>query len=86
MKTTIGAYAPDTRDVPVTFEEGEIIHSRRVNACHDGAGNYDGPATEKRVADVARGVAAKITVGAIVNTPEPELPAVAPEQPAITAE
>lgn len=81
MKTTIGAYAAATRDVPVKFESGEIVHERRVNACHDNAGGYDAAATAERVADVARGVAAKIAVGAIVNVPEPSVPA-HPAEPA----
>lgn len=72
MKTTIGVYAAATRDVPVKFESGEIVHERRVNACHDSTGTYDAEATAQRVTDVARGVAAKIAVGAIVNVPELE--------------
>lgn len=51
-------------EVHVTFTEGEIVHRRIVNACmKDGA--YDPKQTALRVADVARGVAAKIAVGAI---------------------
>jgi len=76
MKITIGAYDPDTRQVSVTFEQGAVVHSRPVNACHAEDGSYDEAATEARVADVGRGVAQKIAVGAILPTPdEPADPA-----------
>ena len=65
LRTEIGAYDPVTRTVPVTFTQGDIVHQRAVNACHDEAGNYDKAATEQRVADVARGVAHKIALGVI---------------------
>ncbi len=65
MKITIGAYDAATHTVPVTFEQGEIEHKRTVNACLDAQGGYDEDATKARVADVARGVAQKILVGAI---------------------
>ena len=61
----IGAYNADTRTVPVTFTQGDIVHQRAVNACHDEAGHYDPEATAARVADVARGVAHKIALGII---------------------
>lgn len=69
MQTEIGAYDPDTRSVPVTFTQGEIVHKRAVNACHDESGGYDADATAERVEQVAAGVAAKIAAGAIVNAP-----------------
>lgn len=67
----IGAYDATTRTVPVTFTMGDIAHSRDVNACHDAAGEYDAAATADRVDQVAAGVAAKISVGAITNPPDP---------------
>jgi hypothetical protein len=73
MKIETGKYDTDTRDVPVTFTLGEIVHQRRVNACHDQSGAYDAKATEDRIAQVALGVAAKIDAGVI--TPVVEEPA-----------
>lgn len=70
MEFAIGAYDEETRTVPVTFTQGEIVHTRAVNACHDEDGSYDAAATAARVDEVAAGVAAKIAVGAIVNAPE----------------
>lgn len=70
MKTTIGKYDPDTGTVPVTFRAGAITHKRAVNACFGAAGAYDAAATRLRVADVARGVTAKIAAGAI-TAPKP---------------
>lgn len=67
MKTLIGEYDANSRDVPVEFSLGDIVHNRRVNACHDQSGAYDAKATEDRIAEVARGVAAKIAAGAIIN-------------------
>lgn len=72
MQIAIGAYDDETRTVPVTFTEGEIVHRRPVNACHGESGAYDEAATAARVADIAAGVAVKIAVGAITNPPEPE--------------
>ena len=71
MKKKIGKYDEDTRTVPVTFEVGDIVHRRSVNACLTADGLYDRKATCARVADVARGVAAKIDLGVIGNAPEP---------------
>jgi len=70
MKIIIGEYDPDTRQVSARFEQGAIVHTRTVNACHDATGGYDATATEARVADVGRGVAQKIAVGAILPTPD----------------
>lgn len=67
----IGAYDANTRTVPVTFTQGEIVHQRSVNACLDEAGEYDAEATEARVAEVARGVAHKIALG-VITAAEPE--------------
>lgn len=78
MKTKIGKYDSATRTVPVTFTEGETIHQRSVNACHDESGAYDAAATRDRVGDVARGVAVKIGLGVIVNLPEADEPATDP--------
>lgn len=75
MKTTIGRYDASSRTVPVTFESGDVRHDRAVNACLTEDGRYDRKATVARVAEVARGVAAKISVGAISNMVEPEAPA-----------
>ena len=73
MQTTIDAYDPDTRQVRATFVEGDVTHTRQVNACHDQDGDYDPEATAQRVADVARGVATKIALGVIaVAPPQPE--------------
>ena len=82
MKTKIGKYDPATRGVPVTFTEGETVHTRTVNACHEASGAYDAAATRDRVADVARGVAVKIGLGVIVNLPEAEPEAAADATPA----
>lgn len=81
MKTTIGAYDPATRTVAARFEQGEIVHDRSVNACHDEGGEYDAEATAARVADVGRGVAVKIGLGVIAQPEATEEPAPAPEEP-----
>ncbi|AUW59435.1 hypothetical protein C1T17_16415 [Sphingobium sp. SCG-1] len=73
MKTTIGAFDAATKQVKVIFTEGEIRHERPVNAVMKD-GNYDKIATKERVAEVARGVAVKISVGAISTPPVLELP------------
>jgi len=79
MEIIIANYDPETRAVEVTFTEGDIIHTRAVNACHDDAGAYDETATAARVADVARGVEIKIDLG-VISKVEPELtPLQAPE-------
>ena len=69
MKTTIGAYDPETGTVPVKFEMSGITHERAMNACHDEAGAYDPAATEQRAGELARGVARKIEIGVITNAP-----------------
>lgn len=74
METTIGEFNSDTRSVPVTFTQGDVVHARDVNACLDDDGGYDEAATQERVGQVARGVARKIAVGAIRKAePEPVL-------------
>lgn len=74
MKTTIGPYNSDSKSVPVTFTEGEVRHERAVNAVHKEDGSYDKVATKARVAEVAMGVAVKISVGAIGTPPVIEPP------------
>lgn len=69
VKAKIGAYNEETRCVPVTFTAGDIKHKRDVNAVHDESGAYDKAATKERVAQVGAGVAHKIAVGVITNTP-----------------
>jgi hypothetical protein len=69
MKITIGTYDEETRTVPVHFDHEGVEHERSVNACHDDNGDYDDEATAERVEQVARGVEAKIAVGAIVAAP-----------------
>ena len=81
----IGKFDVTTRQVPVTFTSGDIVHKRHVNAVLKGDGSYDAAATKVRVGEVAQGVAHKIGLGVITNPePEPELPEVpeAPEAPA----
>lgn len=75
MKFTIGKLNAQTRQVPVTFTSGEIVHKRSVNAVLKEDGGYDAAATKLRVAEVAQGVAHKIGLGVITNPPaEPEAP------------
>jgi hypothetical protein len=75
MKTTIGKFDPESRQVPVTFTEGKVIHKRQVNAILKEDGSYDAAATKLRVGEVAQGVAHKIGLGVItVPQPEPDLP------------
>jgi len=73
----IGKFDPDNRSVLVTFTNGEIVHTRNVNAVLKANGSYDKAATKDRVDDVARGVAHKIALGLIINPPpaEPDAPA-----------
>ncbi|MGQ3289044.1 hypothetical protein [Sphingopyxis sp.] len=74
VTTKIGAFNAAKRAVPVTFTGGGVIHKRDVNAVLDDKGKYDVAGTKVRVAEVARGVAAKIETGVITNpaAPEPE--------------
>jgi len=71
MKIQIGAFDKDKNAVPVTFTDGDVVHTRDVNACLSSKGKYDAAATNDRVAQVALGVAKKIALGVIVNVPEP---------------
>lgn len=66
LTSKIGAFNAATRTVPVTFTAGDVVHKRSVNAVLTEAGKYDAKATKVRVAEVARGVAAKIDLGVIV--------------------
>lgn len=75
LSTKIGAFNIAKRTVPVTFASGEIVHKREVNAVLGDDGKYDAKATKIRVAEVARGVAAKIDLGVIVAPIEDEAPA-----------
>ncbi len=75
MKITTGAYDPATKSVKATFAEGDVRHSRMVNAVLDDAGAYDKAATRARVDEVGRGVAAKMAIGVIgPDTPAPPVP------------
>ena len=65
MKTRINRLDADARTVDVTFSAGGVKHRRPVNACFDGKGAYDEKATRARIAEVARGVQAKIDRGII---------------------
>lgn len=65
LTTKIGAFNSETNTVPVTFTSGDIVHNRDVNAVLKATGSYDKSATAARVAEVARGVAAKIGLGVI---------------------
>lgn len=75
LTTKIGAFSTAKRTVPVTFTAGDIVHTREVNAVVGENGKYDAKATKIRVAEVARGVAAKIDLGVIVAPIEDEAPA-----------
>lgn len=69
MHVKIGAYNRATRRVPVTFQDGDVTHTRDVNAVLTDSGRYDRAGTAARVADVALGVAQKITLGVITAAP-----------------
>jgi len=69
MEIKIGTYDEERRIVPVTFRQGEIVHERQVNACHDESGAYDADATARRIEEIARGVSHKIALGIIAATP-----------------
>lgn len=77
VTTKIGAFNAGKRTVPVTFTGGDVVHKRDVNAVLDDKGKYDVAGTKLRVAEVARGVAAKIAAGVINNEPAPEQEAAA---------
>jgi hypothetical protein len=57
----------DVTDIIVEFksDDPDITHTRNVNVCYDGSGNYDDTATKARCAEVARGVENKIALGVI---------------------
>ncbi|MBV2149277.1 hypothetical protein KRZ98_13450 [Sphingobium sp. AS12] len=69
LTTKIGTYNAETKSVPVTFTSGDIVHKRDVNAVLKDSGAYDKAATAVRVAEVANGVAAKISLGVIAVAP-----------------
>jgi hypothetical protein len=79
MQITNNGYNADTRTVSATFVHEGVTHTRDVNACFNGAGEYDENATATRLEEVSSGVAAKIAVGAITNPPPVE-EAPAPEE------
>ena len=82
LTTKIGAFNTAKRTVPVTFTSGDLVHKRDVNAVVGANGKYDAKATKARVAEVARGVAEKISLGVIVTPPieESEAPGDANEE------
>tara|TARA_Y100000592_G_scaffold77831_1_gene122198 strand:+ start:301 stop:576 length:276 start_codon:yes stop_codon:yes gene_type:complete len=57
----------DVTDIEVEFKSDspDITHTRFVNVCYDGSGNYDDTATKARCAEVALGVENKINLGVI---------------------
>ncbi len=57
----------DVTDIIVEFksDDPDITHTRNVNVCYDGSGNYDDTATKARCAEVALGVENKIALGEI---------------------
>lgn len=65
--------------ISVTFNTGEWLHVRDVNAVFDSEGVYDADATEARVAEVGMGVQNKINVG-VLTAPVEETPT-PPETP-----
>lgn len=69
MKITIGKFDRATGTVPVTFQDGEKIHSRSINAVIGRGRKHDRAATLKRVDEVAAGVAAKFALGLLGNAP-----------------
>lgn len=70
MKITIGAFDAVSGTVTATFVEGDVTHSRTVNAVLTD-GKYDRKATAARVDEVGKGVAVKIAAGVITNPPDP---------------
>ena len=67
MKITIGKFDRATGTVPVTFQHGEKIHSRSINAVIGKSGKHDRAATQRRVDEVAAGVATKFALGLLGN-------------------
>ena len=57
----------DVTDIEVEFKSDspDVTHTRYVNVCFDGSGNYDDTATKARCAEVAMGVENKIALGVI---------------------
>ena len=57
----------DVKDIIVEFKSDspDVTHTRYVNVCFDGSGNYDDTATKARCAEVAMGVENKIALGVI---------------------
>ena len=57
----------DVTDIEVEFKSDspDVTHTRFVNVCYDGSGNYDDTATKARCAEVALGVENKINLGVI---------------------
>ena len=57
----------DVTDIEVEFKSDspDVTHTRFVNVCYDGSGNYDDTATKARCAEVALGIENKINLGVI---------------------
>ena len=57
----------DVTDIEVEFKSDSpsVTHTRFVNVCYDGSGNYDETATKARCEEVANGVENKINLGII---------------------
>lgn len=70
MKISIGKVDRATRKVLVTFSEGELSHTREVNAVFADDGKHDREATRKRVDEVAQGVAHKFSLGLLRTVAE----------------
>lgn len=54
------------KTVTVTFNTGDWVHVREVNAVFTANGEYDADATEIRVGEVGMGVQNKIITGTLV--------------------
>ncbi|MDC7683272.1 hypothetical protein PQU92_08285 [Asticcacaulis sp. BYS171W] len=67
MKIKTGSYDSDAKTVDVTFTKGKVTHSRTIKACLTPRGAYDAAATQILIADLARGIAAKIEAGVIAS-------------------
>ena len=72
MDIIITPPAEASRQVSVVFTDGDVTHSRSVNACFKSDGTYDDVATAARVDEVGAGVAIKIGLGVIKTDPPAE--------------
>lgn len=73
MRIINGLFDIKRRSVGMTFIHKGVTHYRTVSVCMDNDGACDWPATDARVAEIARDIANKINRGVITNAASPDV-------------